>query len=298
MKQTMKRFLKKYISYPLEAFGVYFIYALTSALSLKASSDLCGWLGRKLGRYTKPSRVAQKNLKRVFPHLSAAETSKIIDNVWDNFGRTMGEYTNLHKCNVYQHPCFEVRGTDIIDQLIHDQQPAIIFSAHLASWEPAIMAANQRGLKLSQIYRKANNPWVENIVRHSQKRVGQELITKGHNDGRQIMHLLKKGGHLFFLLDHKLNSGMSIPFFGHPAMTATAPVRLAMKFKCPLVPVRVIRTHGCHYIIEYEPPLKLRDTGELRNDMFQNLLKVNQTIERWVYEHPDQWLWIHNRWGK
>ena len=28
------------------------------------------------------------------------------------------------------------------------------------------------------------------------------------------------------------------------------------------------------------------------------LYEINKTMENWILKNPDQWLWIHNRWGK
>ena len=40
----------------------------------------------------------------------------------------------------------------------------ILFSGHLANWEIAALAAGQCGVDIAQIYRTANNPFVDRMI--------------------------------------------------------------------------------------------------------------------------------------
>ena len=93
-----------------------------------------------------------------------------------------------------------------------------------------------------------------------------------------------------------MNDGIATPFFGRDAMTAPALAELALRFDCPVVPVRVERLEGARFRITIDPPLDLDVTGERRADIAAAMVKVNGIIENWVREHPEQWLWLHNRW--
>ena len=45
-----------------------------------------------------------------------------------------------------------------------------------------------------------------------------------------------------------------------------------------------------------ETPLALPRSGDSATDTYTLMTKVNETVERWVREHPEQWLWVHRRW--
>jgi Kdo2-lipid IVA lauroyltransferase/acyltransferase len=45
-----------------------------------------------------------------------------------------------------------------------------------------------------------------------------------------------------------------------------------------------------------EPPLLLPKTGDNDADRLALMTQVNAVVERWVREHPEQWLWLHRRW--
>lgn len=292
----MKKFLKS-LWHPIEGGLVFLSYCIFYILPADKSSFFGGWLARKLIPISGAAKTAHRNLKTAFPQNSDQTNSEIIKNVCDNFGRDIAEYVHLQFMNVYDNPRFEIVGTEIIDQLKNDGKPGIIYGAHLASWEVAIMALNQRGLKTTQLYRALNNPYADKIIRRVQRNIGSEVLTKGSGDAKKVLDVIKRGDHLFILVDQKMNEGIPVPFFGRDAMTAPAAVRLAMKYNCPLVPARVERLEGgFKFKITFYPPQKLIDTGNFFEDLNSNLSVMNKTIEEWVRERPDQWLWIHNRW--
>ena len=93
-----------------------------------------------------------------------------------------------------------------------------------------------------------------------------------------------------------MNDGIADPLFGRDAMTAPALAQLALKFDCPVVPIKVERTHGAHFSISVLPPLELPATGDRQADVKAGMTLVNRIIEGWIRESPEQWLWVHRRW--
>lgn len=296
MRQILR--ILKSVRHFIEAAFVYPFYILLRVLSPDMASDLAGWIGRTVIPLTSATRTARRNLEKTFPENTPQENERIIKNVCDNFARIMGEYQHLHKMKIYENPRFEVVGRDVIEKLKQDGQPAIIFGAHMASWEVAIMALNQAGVNTAQMYRRINNPHVDKRVMRIQQKIGYKVLHKGTRDAKKILEVLERGDHLFMLVDQKHNRGIPVPFLGREAMTAPAAVRLAMKFKCPFVPAQVERLDGYKFKITFHPPLPLVDTGNLNQDLYTNLCKMNETLETWIHQHPDQWLWLHSRWPK
>jgi KDO2-lipid IV(A) lauroyltransferase len=295
MNRRLKNLIKP-LRHPFEALFALLSYCLFYVLKPEVASKFGGWIGRKMIPLSSATKTARMNLEAAFPENTDEEITRIISNVCDNFGRIIGEYAHLHSMNVYKDPRFEIVGAEVIEQLKADNKPAIIYGAHLASWEVAIMALTQNGLNTSQMYRATNNPYIDFLVRYVQRKIGQEVLTKGPGDAKKVLDVLKRGDHLFILVDQKFNNGIPVPFFGREAMTAPAAVRLAMKFKCPLVPAKVERLDGFKFRITFYPPQELVDTGHLSADLYTNLCKMNQNLEEWIRQRPDQWLWIHKRW--
>src|SRR3546814_5909244 len=93
-----------------------------------------------------------------------------------------------------------------------------------------------------------------------------------------------------------MNEGLPIPFLGHDAWTATAPAALALRFRCPLIPVRVERLSGVRFRITVDPPMALPDTGDRQTDIRLLLTRMTAMLEGWIRERPEQWFWVHRRW--
>jgi KDO2-lipid IV(A) lauroyltransferase len=101
---------------------------------------------------------------------------------------------------------------------------------------------------------------------------------------------------LGLLADQKMNDGISVPFFGRPAMTSSALAFLALRFYCDVFPLRVERLAGAHFRVTVFPPLLLPRSGDRHTDAAALMTRVNETLEAWVRNRPEQWLWLHRRW--
>jgi KDO2-lipid IV(A) lauroyltransferase len=281
-----------HVAQAVAAYGIFFFSRL---LPFAAASSFGGWAGRAVGPRLSASKLARKNLERAFPEKTTGEIGNIITGMWDNLGRTAFEYPHLDKLKIYDGDIAEVTGAERIDALKNDGKPGIFFAGHLANWEIQALSVARRGLPINLIYRAPNNPLMEGIFRHRRQSDG-ELIAKGPQGARRSLALLKEGGHLGILVDQKMNDGIAVPFFGRDAMTAPALAHFALKFQCPVVPVQVVRTHGAHFHVIFHEPMKISSTGDTRADAAAIMERINGIIEEWIREHPEQWLWVHNRW--
>jgi KDO2-lipid IV(A) lauroyltransferase len=45
------------------------------------------------------------------------------------------------------------------------------------------------------------------------------------------------------------------------------------------------------------PALEMPRTGNQEHDTRAMLVKINNLLESWIRARPEQWLWIHHRWG-
>ena len=294
---TIRRALRRGLLHPLEAAAAFIAYAVFKALPLDAASATGGWLGRTFGPLLPNSRRATGNLARAFPEITPPETAALIRGMWDNLGRVIAEYPHLDEFRIYgDDGRIRVTGAEHVDLMRDDGKPGIFFSAHLGNWEIVSLGATQRGIPLDRIYRAANNRLVEWLYRHGRKAVEGALIAKGPAGVRPLLKSLTAGNHLGMLVDQKLNDGIPAPFFGHDVMTAPALAELAFRFDCPVVPARVERLAGARFRLIIEPPLEFERSGNHGTDVAAAMARVNDVIERWVRDTPEQWLWLHNRW--
>ncbi len=279
-----------------EACGAALCFALLRLLPIDSASAVGAAVARLVGPRLTISGHARRNLRNALPTLGEDEIARIIALMWDNLGRVAAEYPHLREIRVFEPGGrVETHGLEHIDRAVAAGRRMIIFSGHLANWEIAMLAAVQYGISVAQIYRAANNPLVDRMIRRFRGNAG-ELIPKGAVASRRSIAVLRRGAHLTLLADQKMNDGIPVPFFGRAAMTAPGLAALALRFDCDLLPARVERLDGARFRLTVFPPLPLPRGGDLHADIAAVMAEVNETLEGWIRDRPEQWLWLHKRW--
>ena len=281
----------------LEGAGAVIFYTFFRFLPLDWASGLGGFTARTIGPRLGVSKRARENLRLAMPELPATEIERIVSGMWDNLGRVCAEYPHLRKFRAFADDGRIERNDRGNILATHDpNRRYIFFSAHYGNWEIAIRTATQAGFAVTAVYRAANNRIVDRLIAWARGSDGGELVPKGAVAAYKAFGALRAGRELCMLVDQKMNDGIAVPFFGRAAMTAPALARLALRFDCAVVPVRVERTRGAHFRITAEPALPLPRTGNDAADTLTLMTAVNGVIERWVRERPEQWFWLHRRW--
>jgi Kdo2-lipid IVA lauroyltransferase/acyltransferase len=158
-----------------------------------------------------------------------------------------------------------------------------------------MLAGAQHGISVAQIYRALNNPLMDLMIARFRGDRG-EFIPKGAIAARRAIAALRHGTRLGLLADQKMNDGIPVPFFGRLAMTAPALAVLALPFDCDVLPLRVERLNGARFRVTVFPPLPLPSSGEPRAVAAAPMARVNATLEEWIRDRPEQWLWMRCRW--
>ncbi len=276
----------------IEAAALHLLFTGFRHLPLDVASFIGGLMGRSIGPFLSAHKTAKKNLKMIFPDMKIEQRQKILAAMWDNLGRVAGELPHLPGKALASR--VTIVGRDNIPQ----GAACISFSGHLGNWELTYPIAHAHGLPVTLIYREANNPLVEKMIRDIRATQSPDLLPKGPKGSFKLVRALKRGHSLAMLIDQKMNDGIEVPFFGRPAMTAPALAEFALRYDLPLIPVRVVRKGGAHFNAEVLPALHYEKTGDHEKDVLAIMTKVNEIIESWVREYPEQWFWVHKRWPK
>ncbi|MEE8247032.1 MAG: lauroyl acyltransferase [Alphaproteobacteria bacterium] len=289
--------LRRRLRYPLEGAAAWLAFALCRRLPLDLASRMGGWLGRAVGPRLARSRRAEARLRRAMPELSEAEAERVIRAMWDNLGRVVAEYPHLEEfAERGADDRVELVGAEHVERAAKDGVGAIFFSAHLGNWEILSPRAARHGVPLTQVYRAANNPFIERLTARARRGSPGLYLPKGPGTARGLFEALQGGAHLAMLVDQKLNEGIPVPFFGRDAMTAPLIAQLGLRFACPVLPARVERLEGARFRITVLEPLELSASGDREADVRACMGRINALIESWVRARPEQWLWLHRRW--
>ncbi|MEL6244707.1 MAG: lysophospholipid acyltransferase family protein [Pseudomonadota bacterium] len=287
------------IQWRLEAFAWDIVYwAPMKALGPDRASNFGGWLVKKIGPRLSQHKTVLRNLRVAFPNWSDAQVQRTAMDAWENVGRTAGELPHLPKIHPYKGDRVEVVGAERLDEIRESDKGAVMISGHLANWEIMAAVICNRPLDCLVTYRMLNNPHIDrrlNAVRHD---YGIGVLAPKGMGTRELMRALSKGRTVALMNDQKFNQGLAVPFFGHDAMTAPGPTRLAMKYDVPLVPVSTVRTGPARFRVTIHAPIERPNTGDEDVDLHATVARISAFIEARVREEPGQWFWQHRRWPK
>jgi KDO2-lipid IV(A) lauroyltransferase len=284
----------KMLRYFLEGILAWSFYYLFKLLPLDWASWLGGFIAKKVGLRLKLTETARSNLRHAFPEKSQEEIEAILPAMWENLGRVAGEFAHLpHLVGEHYARRVDIEGTEHVKRIKQSKHGAIFFSAHLGNWEMCPKASYELGMPVTLVYRAANNPFVDSLIKLGRAHSQGGLFPKGKKSARELISVLKEGKSVGMLTDQKMNDGVPVPFFNRDAMTAPAMAELALRYNCLLIPVQVIRTHGAHFKVVVHPQIDINEKQPI-----EILTEMNVLFEGWIRERPEQWLWMHHRWPK
>lgn len=291
--------LRQDIAYRAEAAGFHLLIALFRALGLDRATGGAAWVARTLGPRLGFSRRARAQLRLAMPELGAARIEEILRGMYDNLGRTVAEYAHLKQLTGEIAARVRFEGVEHAQTALARGKGIVFFSGHFANWELMAPGLQHCGFTGSGVYRAANNPYVDAwILAQRLAYCYPEHIAKGSAGTRRLIELLNEGKCLAMLSDQKMSDGVEARFFGIPAMTPAAPAQLATKRGAALVPVSFARAEGSTFVMRFLPELVAPDLPDREARLRALVQRMNDFLEAEVRARPEQWLWLHRRWGK
>ncbi len=284
------------------AFIVRHLIRFVRWIGRRRAEKVAFFLTRLIGPLLPEHKVAANNIAMAFPEKSEAERAAILKGCWANFASVAVEFLFLEEMTAPFDPArpdegaLTVTGIDQFVALRDDGKTAVIFTAHLANWEVLGVIATKFGLKTVLPYRAPSNAhFAEDMLAEREALMGT-LVPNSRGAAFEIATAMEAGAHLGMLVDQKLFGGLRVPFFGHPAPTNPLAARFARQFDCPVHGARAIRLPGGRLHLELTPPVEMPRDADGLIDVEAATAKITGVVEGWVREHPEQWLWLHDRW--
>ena len=271
---------------------------------LRTMARLLAWLpystlhllGRGLGRslyYLLP-----KFRKRTLSNLSLAKELHIDDPTecakksFENLAITFLEYAKLEKDRHLEKRLI-CENPEYAASLIEQGQGVIFFCAHQANWEALFLEGTMRmpGVAIGNSHK---NRYLTDWLNGIRERFGGKIIPP-QSAIKEGMRALKEGKFLGIVGDQALPSGghQSL-FLGTPAWTSPTPALLAYKLNCPIIYASIKREKGI-YKIHYSDPIWPNKDENRASEVSRMMNLALSYLEESIAEHPDQWMWQHNR---
>lgn len=260
-------------------------------------------VGRQLGNlayYLVPSRrhVAAVNLQLCFPEKTPAERAALVRAHFHAVGMGAMEtlicwWGSARKVERLS----DLDGLRNLEQAAGSGQGILLLSAHFTSLELGVRMAQihlQRlGVTTTAMYKPPHDAVIDHVMRNRRERhIGEASIR--HDEVKALVRALRSGRAVWYAADQRAreDTGVMVPFFGHPARTNSATARLAQMGKARVVPFFTLRRADyCGYKLVVLPALDNFPSG----DDVADAGRINALIEGVVRTAPEQYFWLHKR---
>lgn len=279
--------------YWLTWLGVFTLYSI-SWLPFKLQLAMGRILGRLIFKIASKRRhVALTNLRLCFPDKDEKTLQGILKKNFENTGIALFE-TGMG----WWWPTWrvarkvKVTGAQHINKAQADGYGVLALGMHNLSLE---MCARGAGIEnpLVIFYRPHNNPLMEFFQHRGRARSNKYML--GKRDVKGLLRALHEKEACAYLpdQDYGRNKSLFVPFFAvKETATTTGTLIFARKKNTKtvmLIPRRNADDSG--YTLEVSPPLQNFPTD---NDE-QDLIKINQELEKAIMVQPEQYMWLHRR---
>ncbi|MBU0924664.1 hypothetical protein KKG81_07235 [bacterium] len=254
------------------------------------------YLGYLFARKT--NRIIETNLNFVFENsLSKDEIKKI--QKYSYFNMILWVQSLIENLDVSDEELkrtVKIENEDIIKDLVKEDKPIILISAHYGNIEMLSCYINKFVTPLSQVARESNFSEVDEFIIKAREASGSKIIFKTGALKKLVKALMKKEA-VSLLIDQNINSkdGEEVEFLGKKAYQTASTATLARKFNAYIIPVAIFNEENYNYKIKvYEPIIPIKTDNE-KDDIKQISQLEANAISAIIYEDKKQWFWPHKR---
>ena len=263
---------------------------LPAAQRIGAGTGRLAWLLSQRDR-----RRALDHLAIAFPELGERERRALGKASFRHLGITLTECLHLlgRQCEDVER-YVAVEGWENIERARAAGRPVLVLTGHCGNWELLAASINCRGLEMSVIARRADEPELDQTIVDLRARFGTRTINRAEpGAARELLRALRDRGALGMLIDQDTRvKGVWVPFFSRPAYTPTGAAELALKRDAAVIPSFIARLPDGSHRAHFHPPL------ELAAEVERATAQMTALIERQIRLHPEQWVWMHRRWRR
>jgi KDO2-lipid IV(A) lauroyltransferase len=292
--------IRRKIRYAVVYRFVQFLMWLSAITPRQPWLRFCGVLGGVAYYFAgKTRKLTQKHLAIAFPEKNSNEITALSKRVFKFLGKNAGEMLrasatletleDLDKILV-------VHGFENFEKARDKNKGVIFLTCHLGAFDLQVTVMALRGLNPNIIGTPLKDPRLNELLWRYRNKHGAIAIERGRETFK-MLKILKSAGSIALLIDQdtKVKSRF-VNFFGKPAATPVGATVLAMKTGASIVPTYIYLGEDGMQHMTIMPEVELRNTGNEEDDMVFNTQVLTSINEAQIRQHPEQWVWMHERW--
>jgi Kdo2-lipid IVA lauroyltransferase/acyltransferase len=252
--------------------------------------SLVGWIFA--GQLTRQHTI-RENLTKAFPDMTPQKVEQTAKNVAANLGVVAAELCHIGE---FRGGVANGRLTFVGDENLQLAKtgPVIFVGTHQWNWEIAPLFYIENGIDITLIYANFGNEFLDSTILAARQKTGAAYLER-RNAVRTGMKILEQGRSLAFLMDQRVKSGVQVSFFGRESIMTSFPARLALRFRCPIVPIDMERRDGHRFHMYFCRPIY--PPADAAADAERRMTQAIATaFERIIRRSPETWFCNKRRW--
>jgi KDO2-lipid IV(A) lauroyltransferase len=287
---SLKTFLhpRRWYAWPVLA-----LMLLMSWMPSRVLWVLGSFLGSIVSWFPTPNRrFAERNIELCFPDMGLRDRNHLVKQHFRLTGFAILSLSVTWFAPRWRMKRFiTVRDKHHIDDAFARGKNVILLAPHFIGLDMGGVRLSM-DMKYVSMYRKARDPLLEYLFQR-RGRFGGAVLERMASP-RPIIRYIREGRPFYYLPDQDMGERASVfvPFFDIPAATVTTLSRFAETTNAVVIPcVTRILPQGRGYEVCLHPPFENFPT----DDPVADARYMNERIEQWVREMPEQYMWSYRR---
>jgi len=290
---------RRYLQYTFVYGLVRFLIFLSTITPRKLWLSICGALGSLTYYVTGETRTLTiQHLAMAFPEKSSGEIKALAKNTFKMLGKNAGEILRTSRIKSLEelNKVLVTHGYENFEAANKKGKGVIFLTLHLGAFDLQVTNMAMRGLNPNIIGTPLKDPRLNQLLWNYRNNHGAVAIERGRETFRMIK-ILKSGGSVALLIDQDTKvKTVFVDFFGMQAATPVGATILALKTGASVVPTYVHLADDSLQHMHILPEIPMRVTDNEDDDIRYNTQVLTTWTEEIIRKHPEQWVWMHERW--
>jgi len=259
-------------------------------------------MGRLAFLFLKKRRmIALSNLRRVFRNMDDKGIGDIAEACFERLGINFVESILMpYVSREDRIERFTIENKHYMDDALSMGKGVIALVFHYGNWEimgVTSLLLQEEVVALARPLKR--HVMLNNFLNKLRSATGLKIIPNA-NTGRDIFRLLRENKIVAILGDQreKRSAGVYVDFFGEKVPTNRGIATIGMKTGAPVIPVFPVREGFLRYRVVFNEPLVMEKNGNIHELIEKNTRKINAFLETIILKNPEEWFWVHRRWGR
>jgi len=271
---------------------------LVRSISRKHSTAVAYVIGDFLYNVLKMRRpLVENNLALTFPEKKNSEIKAIARQVYRHQAENFIEVLRLPMIKTAGDAArlVDIDALDFLAKTIDRNKGVVLVSAHYGNWELMAHCIGLLMAPLTLVVRPLKNHAVDRQINRWRSMSGNRIVYDGQAL-REGLRALKNREILVLLGDQSDPvGGFSTEFLGRISSVFLGPAYLALKAGVPLFVGMSRRDGKGLYSVDFQE-IDQTGLGTTKTDAEELARRYTKVLARHIYQHPEEWFWLHNRW--